>query len=41
MCVIVRGSLLGKLAYKFILALISANVFPKKQNAKGDTSNKQ
>ena len=39
--VIVRGSLLGRLAYKFAVSLISANLYPKKQNVKKDTSNKQ
>ena len=32
--VIVRGSLLGRLAYKFAVALISANLYPQKQNVK-------
>ena len=29
------------LAYKFTAALISANLYPQKQNVKKDTSNKQ
>ena len=29
------------LAYKFVMALISANLYPKKQKVKEDTLNKQ
>ena len=39
--VIVWGSLLGNLAFKFAVALIPADLcIPKKQNVKKDTSNK-